>query len=70
MIHYESIFYGVKALVYGLPISILVMFAIYRSTSYTFEFGFSLPWMSILFVIVVIFLIRSMPCLFDFENKK
>ena len=45
MIHYESIFYGVKALAYGLPISVLVMFGIHRSIGYTFEFGFSLPWM-------------------------
>ena len=70
MIHYESIFYGVKALVYGLPISILVMFAIYRSTSYTFEFGFSLPWMSILFVIVMIFLIVGTAMLYSISKIK
>lgn len=70
MIHYESIFYGVKALVYGLPISILVMFAIHRSTSYTFEFGFNLPWMSILFVIVVIFLIVGTAMLYSISKIK
>lgn len=70
MIHYESIFYGVKALVYGLPISILVMIAIHRSTSYTFEFGFTLPWMSILIVIVVIFLIVSTAMLYSISKIK
>ncbi|GGA90792.1 FtsX-like permease family protein [Ornithinibacillus halotolerans] len=57
MIHYESIFYGVKALAYGLPISVLVMLAIHYSVNHTFEYGFQLPWISILFVIFTIFLI-------------
>ena len=70
MIHYESIFYGVKALAYGLPISVLVMFGIHRSTGYTFEYGFSLPWMSILFVIVMIFLIVGTAMLYSISKIK
>jgi putative ABC transport system permease protein len=50
MLNYESVFYGVKSLVYGLPISIAVMYLIYRSLGYTFSYGFTLPWTSILFV--------------------
>ena len=57
MIYYESIFYGVKALAYGLPISFLVMLAIHKSIGYTFEYGFQFPWISILFVVVLIFII-------------
>jgi putative ABC transport system permease protein len=70
MIHYESIFYGVKALTYGLPISVLVMLAIHRSIGNTFEYGFSLPWMSILFVIVVIFLIVGSAMLYSISKIK
>jgi putative ABC transport system permease protein len=70
MIYYESIFYGVKALAYGLPISVLVMFGIHRSTTYTFEFDFSLPWMSILFVIIVIFLIVGSAMLYSIAKIK
>ncbi|MCM3671326.1 FtsX-like permease family protein [Mesobacillus maritimus] len=70
MIHYESIFYGVKALAYGLPISVLVMLAIHRSIGYTFDYGFSLPWMSILFVIVVIFLIVGSAMLYSISKIK
>ena len=70
MIQYESIFYGVKALTYGLPISLLVMLAIHRSTNYTFEYGFQLPWMSILFVIVVIFLIVGSAMLYSISKIK
>jgi putative ABC transport system permease protein len=68
MINYESIFYGVKALSYGLPLSMLVMFGIHRSLGHTFEYGFSLPWMSILFVIVVIFLIVGSAMLYSISK--
>ncbi len=70
MIQYESIFYGVKALTYGLPISVLVMFGIHRSTGYTFEYGFQLPWMSIFFVIVMIFLIVGSAMLYSISKIK
>ncbi|WP_138417201.1 ABC transporter permease [Aquibacillus sediminis] len=70
MINYESIFYGVKALLYGLPISILVMFGIHHSLGFTFEYGFSLPWLSILFVIVVIFLIVGSAMLYSISKIK
>ena len=70
MIQYESIFYGVNALLYGLPISILVMFGIHRSTNYTFEYGFELPWLSILFVIILIFLIVGSAMLYSISKIK
>ncbi|MGX6445771.1 ABC transporter permease [Neobacillus sp. K501] len=70
MIRYESIFYGVKALTYGLPISVLVMFGMHHSLDHTFEYGFTLPWMSILFVIVVIFLIVGSAMLYSIAKIK
>lgn len=65
MIYYESIFYGIKALAYGLPLSVLVMYAIHRSVGGTFRYGFSLPWLSISLVIVVIFLIVGAAMLYS-----
>ncbi|WP_042144546.1 FtsX-like permease family protein [Paucisalibacillus sp. EB02] len=70
MINYESIFYGVKALAYGLPISVLIMFGIHYSVGYTFEYGFRLPWMAILFVIVMIFLIVGSAMLYSISKIK
>lgn len=70
MIYYESIFYGIKALGYGIPISILVMFAIHRSTDVTFQYGFVLPWTSILFVIIMIFLIVGTAMLYSISKIK
>ncbi|WP_026907416.1 FtsX-like permease family protein [Paucisalibacillus globulus] len=70
MINYESIFYGVKALAYGLPISVLIMLGIHQSMSYTFEYGFRLPWLSILLVIVMIFLIVGSAMLYSISKIK
>lgn len=70
MIRYESLFYGGKALAYGLPISIAVMLVMHRSLGYTFQYDFSLPWMSILFTIVVIFLIVGAAMLYSIIKIK
>ena len=43
MINYESIFYGIKSLLYGLPISIGVMYLIYNAMSDSFDYPFRLP---------------------------
>src|SRR5690625_6678073 len=44
MIHYETMFYGIKSLLYGLPISIGIMYLIYKVMHGSFEFPFLLPW--------------------------
>ncbi|MFM9280796.1 ABC transporter permease [Paenibacillus jiagnxiensis] len=57
MMNYESIFYGVKSLLFGLSVSFVVMVLIYRAFANKFSYGFTLPWMSILSVIVAVFVI-------------
>ncbi|WP_405176579.1 FtsX-like permease family protein [Paenibacillus sp. FSL H8-0261] len=70
MINYESIFYGIKSLLYGLPISIVVMYLIFRSMMSSFSYGFALPWMSILYVIVAVFIIVSSAMLYSSSKVK
>ncbi|SCW65713.1 putative ABC transport system permease protein [Paenibacillus tianmuensis] len=60
MMNYESIFYGIKALTYGLPVSAVIMVLIYRAFMYSFSYGFIVPWTSILYVIVAVFVIVSL----------
>lgn len=57
MIHFESMFYGIKSLVYGLPISLLIMTILYRSLSRSFDFPFFVPIKSIFIVIVSVFIL-------------
>ena len=48
MLRYESLFYGLTALLYGLPIGIALSFLIYRQFNGVSTFAFSLPWGAIL----------------------
>jgi putative ABC transport system permease protein len=68
MINYESIFYGVNALLFGLPISTIIMYLLYLSMRETFEYGFALPWLDILFVIAAIFIIVSSAMLYSISK--
>ena len=70
MVYYESIFYGMKALAYGVPVSVLIMYLIYRAQINTFEAPFSLPWGDILFVTIVIFLIVGSSMLYAISKVK
>lgn len=70
MINYESIFYGVKSLLYGLPLSIIIMIFIHKSLMHTFDYRFELPWFSIFFVIVTIFIIVGSAMLYSSSKVK
>lgn len=70
MINYESIFYGINSLLYGLPISVIVMYLIHRSLMYTFSYGFTPPWTSIGYVIIAVFVIVSSAMLYSSAKVK
>ena len=70
MINYESIFYGMKALLYGLPLSLLVMILIYRSMGNVIEYSFQLPWASIVIAIVAVFIIVSVSMIYSGSKVK
>ncbi|MBB6452648.1 putative ABC transport system permease protein [Salirhabdus euzebyi] len=70
MINYESIFYGIKSLLYGLPLSFGIMYLIYKATRNTFYFGFLLPWTSIGIVIIAVFMIVGSAMLYSISKVK
>lgn len=70
MLNYESIFYGVKALIYGLPISIAVMYLIYHVLMDSFEFAFTLPYTSIGVVVISVFLIVGTAMLYSSQKVR
>ncbi|TQR35574.1 ABC transporter permease [Brevibacillus brevis] len=57
MLRFEGFFYGMKSLIYGLPISLCVMFFIYKSLSRNFEFAFTVPWADIIIAGIGVFFI-------------
>jgi putative ABC transport system permease protein len=68
MINYESIFYGLNSLLFGLPVSIVIMYLIHLSMMATFETGFVFPWIDILFVVIAIFVIISSAMLYSISK--
>ncbi len=70
MLNYESIFYGIKALIYGLPISILVIYWMHNALMSSFDFSFLLPMKSICIVIVSVFIIVGTAMLYSSSKVK
>ncbi|RAR43491.1 ABC transporter permease [Paenibacillus sp. MDMC362] len=70
MMNYESVVYGAKSLLFGLPISFIVMYVIYRAFANKFNYGFVLPWMSILSVIAAVFVIVGSAMLYSSAKVK
>ena len=60
MIHYESFIYGLKALIFGLPVGIALSYLIYTVTADVYTTSYELPiipiFISIIFVFVIIFM--------------
>ena len=56
MIRFESLFYGLKALLYGIPLSIGLMYIVYQILKSNFEIPFTLPWSSFIIAIFGIFI--------------
>lgn len=70
MINYESIFYGIKALSYGLPISFFVMFLMYKTLMINFSFEFEVPWFSVFISIVSVFIIVGSAMIYSSKKVK
>ncbi|MFS1519234.1 ABC transporter permease [Bacillus sp. SCS-151] len=70
MINYESFFYGIKSLLYGLPISIVIIYAIHRAMMNTIKLEFSIPWADMIIVIIAIFLIVVVSMLYSSTKVK
>lgn len=57
MMCYECLLYGIKSLLFGLPVSLLVTYRIYRSVSAGWTTGFYIPWYSLVIAIGSVFLV-------------
>lgn len=57
MIKLESIMYGAKSLLIGIPIGLLGSYAIFKSFTNSIDFGFIIPWQAIIISVVFVFII-------------
>jgi len=70
MLRYESIFYGLKALLYGLPLSFAVMLMIHNVLGFNFSFIFVLPWADVGIAIASVFVIVGITMLYSGSRLK
>ena len=55
MLSYECVIYGLRALLFGLPVSVGVTFLIHKIVAQELERGFYMPWQSILIAVGSVF---------------
>lgn len=60
MICFETLFYGIKACLYGIPLGMLAMSFLFRSFTRGFVFEFVVQWKLYLLMIVGVFFVLSM----------
>ncbi|NLN64859.1 MAG: FtsX-like permease family protein [Clostridiaceae bacterium] len=65
MINYESVFYGLKAVLFGMPISFAVMYGIHLTLSVKFGFPFALPWTDVFIATAAVFVIVGIAMLYS-----
>lgn len=70
MIRFESIFYGIKGLLYGIPISVAVAFLLFNMQRSVMSSEFTLPWVSYGFAVLMILVIVSATMLYSTSKIK
>lgn len=70
MIRFESIFYGLKALLFGLPISVVISYLLYRTQQSVLVSGFTLPWQSYCFAVLMLLVVVFSTMLYSTHRIK
>ena len=70
MIRFESIFYGLKALLFGLPISVVISYLLYQTEQGVLISGFTLPWQSYCFAVLMLLVIVFSTMLYSTHRIK
>lgn len=70
MLDLECVFYGTKALLYGLPIGIFICFLINKGFGNMVEFVFQLPWQSIIISIIAVYLVVFITMIYSSSKIK
>lgn len=59
MILFESLFYGIKSILFGLPAGLIIIWVIFKVTNSSFRVPFTLPWINIGIAVLMIFMITG-----------
>jgi putative ABC transport system permease protein len=70
MIRFESIFYGFKSLLYGLPLGILLDYFMYKNVSSLYVYDYEIPYRPIFISILFVFVIISITMAYSVRKIK
>ena len=70
MMNYECLLYGVKGLLFGLPLAFLLNFAIYHSVLDAMDLGFQIPWGSVAIVVLGVFAVVFASMMYSMHKIK
>ena len=71
MMNFECILYGVRALSWGIPLSLLISYVIYRLMQFGAEnIDFVIPWLAIALSMLGVFLIVFVTMLYSIRKIK
>ncbi len=70
MMVYESILYGLKGILYGLPVALGVTYLIYLSISNGIDFEFFVPWMSVIIAVGSVFVVVFATSIYAMDKVK
>lgn len=70
MMNFECLLYGFKGLLYGLPVSVLITWFIYRAISGGVVTDFFIPWYSIVIAVGSVFLVVFATMLYSMQKVK
>ena len=70
MMNYECLLYGVKGLLFGLPLAFLLNFAIYHSLLDAMDVGFQIPWGSVAIVVLGVFVVVFASMMYSMHKIK
>jgi putative ABC transport system permease protein len=70
MMNFECLLYGLKGLVYGIPVSIGITWLIYQSILNGWETGFFIPWHSIVIAVGSVFAVVFATMLYAMDRIK
>lgn len=70
MMNFECVLYGSRALLYGLPISAVITWFIYRVMSNGFSVGYYLPWGAIMIAVFSVFLVVFATMMYSMRKIK
>lgn len=65
MIVYESLLYGTKALIWGIPLSVIIMKFLHTSMSEAYDYQFEIIWDKIAFIVVLVIIVVGASMLYS-----